>query len=165
MKRLSAILLIISLLLAPSMFSSCSSDEVPDDFYFTISWGVNGDSYYNSKTGDLRRSRDDSENASDYSTTLVLSEEDMKTIYDLITEFDLDSQPDEYNGANYKPQTTLQLAVHDKNYSKTITVTNPVSPSKASNESERLFYALCDKILEIITSTEEWESLPYHLYM
>ncbi len=166
MKRISAILLIISLLLAPSMFSSCSSDEGSEDFYFTISWGANGDSFYSSKTGTLRRSRDYSEKSSEYSTTMFFSEDDMKIIYDLIAEIDVDSLPSQYKGPESKPSIKLTLYVYEGGSSKTVTGYNMSDYlENSNNEKAQLFYDNCMEIIEMITATEEWKSLPYHFYM
>lgn len=150
---------------------SCGSEPVPmpEDFEFTLNWGVYGISTYDSNTGDLRKT-DDATNPADYITTLKLTEEEYEQVWDILSALDLDKFPDAPNlydpgNGESEPSETIRLYVTYGDYEKMIFADNISLTHDADNRMGQQFLDACDAIVGMITSSEEWASLPEYEFL
>lgn len=168
MKKL--IVLVVALLCALSV-SGCNSNEpdsnVPEDFYFSLTWGCYGISSYDSKTGKLVKTTD-ATHPDDYVTSYKLTNEDKEYIFSLIASLDVDSYPDIYdphNGMVSSPSMTLILTVCVNGEEKTVKAEDICLSYQSKNEKGQKFLSVCEAIQDRLKSTAEWESLPeYEFY-
>ena len=66
--------------------------RLPEDFRFSLIWGVYGISSYDSQTGKLVKTTD-TKTPEKYITTLTLDEDEMQMIYGLISSLNLNAYP------------------------------------------------------------------------
>ncbi|MDE5995971.1 MAG: hypothetical protein K2G56_03545 [Eubacterium sp.] len=139
-----------------------------DRFSFSLTWGCYGISSYDSKTGKLVKTTD-ATNPEDYVTTYWLTTEQKQTIYDLILNLNVTDYPDKYNpstnGLISSPSMTLILSVKSDTVQKTITAADIAYTYKADNREGQRFLSVCKAIEDILTSTEEWKSLPEYEFI
>lgn len=180
-KRFFVLMLVATLLLSILMLVSCSSNDsedngtgpedpdistlpVPDDFSFSITWNVFGDSYYDSVDGTLvkvRHQQTDEHNVA----TLLLTDEQKLAIYRLLTEdIDLFSYPDQYDPFRYTsdPSQTIIVTMSANGKTKTVGCIDVGlgSVEDCSSKESKDFMKVVEAIVDILTSTEEWKSLP-----
>ncbi|MBE6638675.1 MAG: hypothetical protein E7616_04370 [Ruminococcaceae bacterium] len=144
-------------------------EEMPEDFRFSLIWGVYGISSYDSEIGALIKTTD-AAHPENYTTTLHLSEEQMQQIYTLIRNLDVGSYPDLYNpfpefGSD--PPYTIVLTVYDGIGSKTIACRDIAIPGEEMSTSEESaeFISTYNAIRKILTDSEQWMALPdYETY-
>ena len=132
---------------------------------FFLRWGVFGISSYDSKTGVLIKTTDVIEHSpDDYKTALTLSNTQRLRIDELLNELDIESYPDEYDpyladdGTTIEtsPSTTIVLTVGGKTVAcRGVSLGGPAGTEKGKN-----FLDTIDEITSIITSSNEWRSLP-----
>ena len=167
MKKLLFILLVCVLLL--DCLVGCAEKplpkEVPEDFSFALTWGVYGISSYDSRTGKLVKTKD-ATNPRDYVTYVKLSDEVMELIYKKLRALDVESYPDEYYPTlGSEPSAELILTVRRGDYIKTIEAKDVSLSFDALFPKGKRFINTCSDISDILTSTEEWKSLPdYEFY-
>ena len=167
MKKLLFILLVCVLLL--DCLVGCAEKplpkEVPEDFSFALTWGVYGISSYDSRTGKLVKTKD-ATNPDDYVTYVKLSDEVMELIYKKLQALDIDSYPDEFDPTpGSEPSAHLILTVRKGDYVKTIEAKDVSLSFDALFPKGKRFINTCSDISDILTSTEEWKSLPdYEFY-
>lgn len=134
-----------------------------DSFSFSLTWGCYGISSYDSKTGKLVKTTD-ATNPEDYVTTYRLTTEQKRIIYDLILDLNITTYPDTYtphtNGLMSAPSMTLLLSVNTDAVRKTITAAGIALTYESDNREGQKFLSVCKAIRDILTSTEEWKSLP-----
>ena len=145
-------------------------NEMPEDFSFTISWGVFGKSSYNSKTGILVKTTD-ATNPDDYITTYNLSNYEMKFIYNLLCELHMEAYPNEIDEKDFvmsDPYCKYSLSVECDGFSKTITA-NQVGLSSieeaGKTKKAKKYLETIDEIVEILTGTDEWKALPDYEFL
>lgn len=153
------------------ILSSCQSEPapMPEDFEFTLNWGVNGISTYDSGTGDLIKTKDATDPAQ-YITTLKLTEEEYRQVWDILSALDLDKFPDAPNlydpgNGESKPSETIRLYVSYGDYEKMIFADDISLEHDADNRMGQNFLDACDAIEELITSSEEWALLPEYEFL
>ena len=155
--------LIFVLTFALTACSSVSTEERPDDFSFSLVWGVYGISYYNSESGSLVKTTD-ATNPEDYITSLRLTSEQLDAIYQKIAELQMEKYPDKYdpfNGMMSEPSQTIVLTCGEKS----IVCEDICLLSESNNKKGQKFLDTVNFIVNILTSTEEWQSLPdYEFY-
>ncbi|MDE6723735.1 MAG: hypothetical protein K2J55_06010, partial [Eubacterium sp.] len=139
-----------------------------DSFSFSLTWGCYGVSSYDSKTGKLVKTTD-ATNPQDYVTTYRLTKEQKQMIYSYILTLKLTDYPNKYNphknGVASNPPMTLILSVNTDTVKKTITAEDIAYTFEADNYDGQQFLDVCKAIQDILTSTEEWKSLPeYEFY-
>lgn len=169
MKKLISLLLAISLL-APC-FAGCGEgdlpEERPEDFSFSLTFGVYGISSYDSRTGKLVKTREAS-NPKDYVTYVKLSDEVLDSVYRLVRRLRVESYPDEYDPDPFigsTPSTELTLTVRTGDYVKTVKAEDVAFSSEFLFPKGLRFIETCNAIRDILTSTEEWKTLPdYEFY-
>ncbi len=143
----------------------------PDDFSFTIQWGVGAYSSYDSKTGRLVKTTDTT-HPEDYVTELFLSEYEINRFYTFITwHIDIFELPDEYDPINdpsseskiqSEPYETIILTVHADGREKTVTCPEiPLGEYYGYCYEAYTFYNLGVRfITDIIMNSPEWQALP-----
>ena len=138
--------------------------QVPEDFNFAITWNVYGISSYDSATGTLIKTTD-ATYPENYITNLELSEETLKEIYIKLTkDINLNSYKNEYNPFSFvsTPTQTIIISLTSDGASKTVSCEDIAlgEAEEARTEKAKKFVKVMDEIVEIITATEEWKSLP-----
>ncbi len=137
--------------------------EKPDDFSFSFTWNTFGISSYDSKTGKLIKTSD-TLNPKDYTTTLRLSDDELTHIYNLIRELDIISYPDIYDPfedlMESNSHITLILSIKTAKFEKTVKAENIALPNTPDSPEGQRFINVCKEIQDILTSSDEWKSLP-----
>lgn len=175
MKKL---LLILMSLIVLCFAVSCSSEqkagneretdsktfEDGEEFSFSLRWNVFGISSYDSETGLLVKQGRDVENPEDYTATYFLTDGQRKEIMSIISDLDIMSYPDDYDphegGLGSEPSMTLVLSVKTPEYEKTVSAVDIALTYKSDNKKGQRFLTACEKIRNILTSTEEWKNIP-----
>ena len=134
---------------------------VPDDFSFSLTWGVYGISSYDSKTGKMVKTSDTT-NPEDYTTYCQLSDEDMEYIYNLIVALDVNSYPEEYDpqAGFSQPWRTLILTVRVDDEEHTIKAEYVSDMMFSEDEKGQLFLDTCEAISNRLELTRAWMRLP-----
>ena len=164
MKRIITIVCIMLLVLMTSGCAAKTSDNkisAPDDFSFSLRWDWNGNSYYESESGKLIKAQFIS-HPEEYTTEYKMTEEQLNEIYRLVLEMDPKAYPDEYNpikGAS-KPSRDIVLIVSYNGSTKKISCRDISLENEPVDKAAEKFMAVHDKIVEILTSTDEWKALP-----
>lgn len=139
-----------------------------NSFTFSLTWDCYGISSYDSKTGKLVKTKH-ATNPADYITTYQLTTEQKQKIYDLILNLNVTDYPDVYNphtnGLESSPSMTLILSVNTDTVQKTITAADIALTYEADNREGQKFLSVCKAIQDILTSTEEWQSLPEYEFV
>ncbi len=141
--------------------------DIPKNFSFSLTWNVNGCSSYNCETGELIKFKSAKE-PKDYTAQLYLSDEQKIKIWNLLCDLNIDEYPKEYDphGGTFgsDPSMTLILTVKYGSYEKTVTAENIALSFNAKNTKGQKFLDVCKGIKDILTSTDEWKSLPEYEY-
>ncbi|MGI6507469.1 MAG: hypothetical protein ACOX4A_03645 [Saccharofermentanales bacterium] len=154
---------------APSVTTTRTT--LPDDFSFSITWGIYGESTYDSRNGELVKTKN-ATTPSDYITKLILTENQKLTIYKLLTEdIDLSLYPayyDPFNAPNTDifiasdPSQTIRLSFTANGHTRSVGCVNiAVAGMEECYEKkgeDLLKVAL--SISELLMDTEEWKTLP-----
>ncbi|MBQ6430492.1 MAG: hypothetical protein IJJ99_01255 [Oscillospiraceae bacterium] len=140
----------------------------PEDFRFSLVYGVLGDLTYDSETGVLVKQRV-ATHVEDYTTTYFFTEEQKEQVYNLIVAMDPASYPDEYNpiadGIASEPSYEIVLTVTYNGVTKTITCHNIAIGAEAKDEQGENFLAVIDAIREILYASDEWQALPEYEFL
>lgn len=136
-------------------------------YTFSLTWDVYGISSYDSESGTLIKTND-ATNPEEYKTNLKLTEQQYSAIWELISDLDIESYPDEYNphenGVSI-PYMTLILSVKADGIYKTVTAKETILSYETNNEKGQKFLDVCEGIKNILTETDEWKALPeYEFY-
>lgn len=130
---------------------------------FSLTWGTYGISSYDSVTGRLVKTTD-ATCPEDYVTTYRLTDEETARISKLIRGLDIDRYPDLYDPQAGKlgsdPPMTLILSVRMGETEKTVTAKNIALTYESDDPDGQRFLDVCREIVEILTGTEAWQSLP-----
>ena len=145
---------------APAPSANLPESEInrPDDFSFSLVWGVYGISYYNSESCSLVKTTD-ATNPEDYVSTMRLSSEDLDEIYAKISEHDMDSYPEKYDpfdNVMSSPSQTIILTCGDNK----IVCENICLGYGSNNKKGQKFLDTVKFIIDKVTATEEWQSFP-----
>ncbi|MBQ7172410.1 MAG: hypothetical protein IJR89_09065 [Clostridia bacterium] len=177
-KRNLSVLLALLLLL-------CACDTAPEtekngeeaalrDYTFSFRWNVCGISSYDSESGLLVKTTD-ATNPSRYRTTHILTAAEREEIGALLASLDLSAYPAEYDPFNApdaelrqmtSPDQTIVLSFVTPSFSKTVSCPNVCLGMKGGyDEAAQRFLNVCGRLEEILTSTEEWKSLPDYEFL
>lgn len=141
---------------------------VPKDFSFSIVWDCYGISSYDSKSGTLIKTNH-ATHPEDYITKLVLTEEELKTIYIKLTKnIDIYSYSDTYNpfrkGYASSPTQTIIININEGTNTKTVTCKDIAfdfgDGKYLKSQKARNFMKVHDEIVAMLKSSEEWKQLP-----
>lgn len=165
------LLILIALIIVAFCFTGCKQpnlpEKMPENFSFSITWGVGGNSTYDSKTGKLIKSADATD-VSKYSTTYKMSKEELNYVYNLILDLNLEQYDTELNKSGEIqsiPPQKLCLTVNADDFSKTIKFTDADWNTTTNDTPETQFLITIKKISEILTNSNEWKELPdYEFY-
>ena len=131
-------------------------------FSFALTWD-RGECSYDSRTGLLIRDA----NAADpmrYRTTCFLPPEEREEIRALLEALNAAAYPDSYDphggGTAAKPPMTLILTVRTGQGEKTIAARGIADTFTADNERGQRFLQTCRRIIDILTATAAWKTLP-----
>ena len=161
MKKLITLVLLLLTLTSCNLFKRSLPKEMPEDFSFQVMWNNYGISTYDSKTGILIKHKYAS-NADNYTTTYFLTDNELKEIYNLIYELNIESYPDEFPYGTFVdayPSSTLSLTVFTKDYSKTVKA-DSVGAYEAFTIKGTKYLEVIKGISAILTETEAWKALP-----
>lgn len=141
-----------------------TTHRVPEGFSFALTWGIDGISSYDSRTGTLVKNVHLSK-TEDYVTHYTLSEEARQQIYQLLMDLHMDEYPDTYNPGNglSEPSMTLVLSAHFIGRDKTIRAEDIASFSfgyASCDERGVRFLETCQAIINFLESTNEWQAMP-----
>lgn len=158
----TAAALLLTAILSIFAFAGCSSasslpDEMPRDFNFILSYGVNGKNQINTLKGQFTK---DMVTNPSVTADLKLSVEEMKSIYNEMKKINILSYPDIYYHKTNTKQTpfyTYSLKVIYNGMEKNIYWEDEtVSKSSKSVKLRKLF----NNIEEMIINKDEYKKLP-----
>lgn len=140
-----------------------SETGIPEDFCFSLVYGVCGDLTYDSATGELVKQRT-ATNVEDYTTTFFFTDEQKYQLYDLIVAMDPASYPDEYDPfdplVRSDPSNEIVLTVTYHGVTKTIACHDvPIGAEPLDEQGER-FMSVVAAVTTIIYASDEWQALP-----
>lgn len=162
MKKIISVLIFV-LTFTLTACSSVMTENRPDDFSFSLVWNTYGISYYNSASGSLVKTTD-ATNPEDYITSLRLTSEQLDAIYTKIAALNMEKYPDKYDPFNNmmsEPSQTIILTCGDKS----IACERICLGYESDNKKGQNFLDTVKFIVDILTSTEEWQALPeYEFY-
>ena len=142
-------------------------EEMPEDFAFSLTWGVSGHSTYDSETGLLVKTDDVVERApEEFQTTLTLSEEQREQAYRLIHKMNIHAYPENYDPdlGRSDPPCTLGVTVRYGNTEKRV-IGYDIGDYDYATPKGRRFLKTCWALVELVTATPEWAALPeYEVY-
>ncbi len=168
MKKILSILCValISILTLTSCSSMPRSRDSVENFTFSLVWGIYGSSSYDSESGKLVRNTH-VDYPERYTATLNLTEDELDSIYKLIAKIDPVSYPDKYTplDGGSTPSQTIILTVKYNDVEKTITCEEIPLEGKPIGRKGKNFMDTCNKIVEFLKSTDEWNNIPDpHIY-
>lgn len=143
------------------------NETMPEDFAFSIVWNTYGISSYDSATGRLVKTTD-ATNPDDYVTTLELSGEDMEEIWHIINDLGMENYPEEYDpfeGVSSVPSQTIILSTVTDGAQEEIRCEDIAIASDSTTKKGRAFLAAVNDIINVIESTDEWQSLPDYEFL
>ena len=136
--------------------------DEPQNFSFSLTWGVFGTSSYDSASGKLIKT-DDVRDVENYTATYFLTEEETLEIYNIIRELDITSYPDTYNPNPHlgsDPSMNLILSIKTDTLTKTIEAKDIVLEYKSDDKKGQKFLDACNSIRTLLIETEAWKALP-----
>ena len=166
MKRIITLVLLLLTLSGCNLFKNTLPEEMPDDFSFAITWNIGGMCTYDSKTGILIKHKY-ATNVAKYTTSYFLTEDELKEIYKLIYDLNIDSCPDEFPYGTFvdaDPSSRLSLSVSTKDYSKTVKA-DSVGAYEAFTIKGSQYLEVIKGIRNILTETDAWKALPDYEYL
>ena len=148
--------------------SEKTESELKESFSFALEWNVNGDSTYDSETGTLVKQKI-ATNLDDYTTTLKLTDEQLKEAYEILSKLDYSDYPtnENYNPSDMMstPTDTLILTVRIGGVTRKITAKNIAIQAEGKDKAGRAFLDACSALKNMIYATPEWQSLPAYEFL
>ena len=138
-------------------------ETVPDDFSFALEWEFSYEKgSFDSKTGKLLKYIDVEGQSEEHDADLPMDEEDKLHIFNLISSIHVFSYPDVYDPKNEGDGQTmsLKLTVRFGEEVKTVKAENIPRSFISEDDMGHLFLDTCKEIYDIITASDEWNSLP-----
>lgn len=176
LKKLVSLLFILAFAASLASCGSRHIEGVPDDFSFSIVWGVNGISSFDSKTGKLVKTSDATD-VSKYTAYVELTDEEMKAVYRwLCLEIDLTAYPYNYDPFNApdatnkiasSPNQTIVISVSANGKTKTVRCDGIAIAGLLAcyDDASRAFLTAEISVVELLTSHPAWRAFPdYEFY-
>ena len=150
---------------------------VPEDFSISLSWGIYGISSYDSRTGNLIKELNPTglfgATKDDFKAKYYLSDDEKEKIYKLLLDIDFDSYPSDYRPYEEYwclPMSLFRITVRYKGYEKAIyseqfpgeILSRDYYQKIYTDKRSYNFIRLYDTLVEILTSTEEWKTMPQY---
>ena len=139
-----------------------------DEFSFSLTFGIGGESFYDSESGKLVKTTLSS-NPSKFVTEYYTSEEDFDTVLNMIWAMDISAYPNEYDPINppdaeeklmSEPHDKLILTYRAGDYEKNIICEEVALGAGGYDERARAFLELCNYIERVVVNSDEWKDLP-----
>lgn len=173
LKRLFAVLLMVIV----TITTGCSTKEtrLPEDYSFSLTWGVYGVSSYDSSTGKLVKTTDATK-PEDYVTTYMLTESEQEEIREILSDLDLKGYPEEYDPFNSPNSAQKVMTRPSQDIILTVFFDDEIVEIKAIdialsgtesgyNSDARAFLKAVERIKEILLNTDEWQALPEYEFL
>ena len=162
-KRMMLVLSLVIVL----VFSGCEteqpagSQEIPEDFSFSIVWGVRDDSSYDSRTGKLVKDKY-ATHPEDYVAEYQLTDAERQLIYERIQALNLDSFRECYEpeGIMTKPPESIVLTARWNGREKTIQLTDIWGLTDEKNPDAEKILPVCNEIIHLLRATDAWKAMP-----
>ena len=140
---------------------AASIQTIPEDFSFSIVWGVADDCSYDSRTGKLIKDHY-ATHPEDYVAEYRLTDTERALIYERVKALNLDSLRECYEpeGSKSKPAETIVLTVCWNGREKTIKLVDTCSLSSEKNPSVGDILPVCNEIITLLAETDVWKALP-----
>ncbi|MBQ7063590.1 MAG: hypothetical protein IJM90_01680 [Firmicutes bacterium] len=144
--------------------------KVPEDFSFTLTWGMNGISSYDSTSGKLVKSSIEAD-LEKYTTQLILDEGQRAEIYRMLKSLRLEQYPgslDPFPDHRSKPTTNIILTMTANGKTRSIVChgIGLVPADQAPEGARRRLAETIESLIQFIAATPEWQSLPpYKVYV
>lgn len=142
---------------APDKGGNDEAIEVALAFEFSLTWDMESRGSYDSATGVLTKESGDGTEFCH--TEYFLTAEQLIMIRDMVYRLDIESYPDVYapeGDESVGNTVSLTLTVKTASFEKTVNARLPY-PSAESVETD--LFGVCRTIADILTSTDEWNSL------
>lgn len=152
-KALASFLILVLTVVSLSSCQAALPKEMPDDFSFSVRWGL-GHNSYDSLTGELRSPTG--------TVSCFLSDEDLDSVYEILRDLKLQSYGDEipiYTYLSGDPCADVYITFSADGFDKTVTCRDVIEYKGLTPKTDRYLKAI-KKISEILTATDEWKSLP-----
>ena len=148
-----------------------SGIKLPKDFSFSITWGTNGISSYDSRSGKLVKTSHATD-VSKYTTYVKMSNNELQTVYRcLFSDINIGRYPDSYDPFNApdapisimtEPNQTIILSVTKNGSTKTVKC-DKIAYARLDEcycDDAKAFLTAVREIIDLITSFPEWEAFP-----
>lgn len=152
---------------APEPVPTLDPDNMPEDFSFALRFGVYGSNSYDSATGRTHKVCQP-EDVDKYTTTFIMSDEQLSHIYGMLAQMDLGSYPAEYDPINdpddethtsVTPEEITKLTVRAGGIEKVIEA-ETMYRDEGYDDKAQAFLDVCRYIEKVVTESEEWKALP-----
>ena len=149
--------------------------ELPEDYNFSLTWGVHGVSSYDSSTGKLVKTTDATK-PEDYETTYILTEAEQEEIRELLSDLDLKAYPEKYDPFNAPNSEQKVMTSPSQDIILVVNLGDEIVEIKAIdialsgaatgyNSDAREFLKAVDRIKDILLATDEWQALPEYEFL
>ena len=164
MKKAICVFLLLCLSAAAGCGQNANENRnpMPADFSFALTWNVYGVSSYDSAAGRLVKTTD-ATNPADYETALTLTQEELQSVYALLSGLSLEEYPDEYNpapGQGSEPSETVILTLRANGEEKTVACRNIALNCAGGDDRGKAFLSVVREIETMLTASPQWQALP-----
>ena len=151
----------------PEPMLTLDPDNMPEDFSFNLRFGVYASNSYDSATGKTHKVCQ-KEDVDKYTTTFIMSDEQLRQVYSMLSQMDIGSYPDEYDPINdpnaetsssVEPEEVTELTVYANGVEKKIRALTQYQ-DKGYDERAQAFLDVCRFIEHVVKESEEWKALP-----
>lgn len=152
-KALASFLILVLTVITLSSCRKALPKEMPDDFSFSVRWGLGGNTY-DSVTGELHSPTG--------TVSCFLSDDELESVYEILRDLKLHRYGDEipiYTYLSGDPCSDVYITVSADGFDKTVTCRDVIKYKGLTPKTDRYLKAI-KKISEILTATDEWKSLP-----
>ena len=172
-KRLFAVLLMGIVMFTTGC--TAKETELPEDYSFSLTWGVYGVSSYDSSTGKLVKTTDATK-PEDYETTYMLTEAEQEEIRELLSNLDLKAYPEMYDPFNAPNSEQKVMTCPSQDIILVVNLGDEIVEIKAIdialsgtasgyNSDAREFLKAVERIKDILFATDEWQALPEYEFL
>ena len=135
--------------------------EMPEDFSFSVVWGVMGIHSYSSTDGTLVKSAAEPD-ADAYRTVLILTEEERKAVWEILRALDWGKYPAEYDpnpDLHTSPSADITLAVSGNGCRYSVRCEDVALGYEGGDRDGQAFLDAVRALEKMLTSSEEWKAL------
>ena len=162
---------LLAMILFALFLAGCGTDvptaEMPEDFSFSLRWGVIGVHYYDSVSGLLVKSGAEPDKDA-YRTTLIPDEELLKAAWAAVSSLDWEKYTEEYNpnpDEMTAPSATIILSVTENGREHSVRCPGISLSYSSADRDGQAFLDVVRELEQLLISTPEWEMMPdYTVY-